>query len=135
MLRVSGRQFAVDTYFRRPSALRPIKVYRRGDPVFPFSQPKGRKQLQSGASFTVSRRDFSEFAWQVRDAIRFLERNKSEVRRLCRFAGVESAFLDFGVEPRETSMVQWWRFPKRLIELAQAVPLELELSLYLAIEP
>jgi hypothetical protein len=132
MLRVAGRRFAVDRYFQRPSALQPIKVYRRGDPVFPASQPRGRRQKQSGASFTVSRRDFTQFAWQVRDAIRYLERHRSELKTLCRFAGVDVAFLDFAVEPGEHIMVQSWRFPAPLVALAQMIPLELELSIYLS---
>jgi hypothetical protein len=133
MLRISGRRFDVDRYLQR-SSLSPAVVYRRGEPLYPASQPKGAKNLRSGANFTVSRRDFLDFRGQVREAVRFLRRFASEARRLRRFPGLESVCLDFGVEPLDGIVVECWRFPQELIGLAKAGSIELELSVYLTSE-
>jgi len=120
MLRVSGRRFDVDKYLQR-SSLVLVAAHRRVEAVFAASQPKGRKNLRSGANFYVSRRDRSDFYAQVQDASRFLRRFRTEVRRLRRFSGVESASLDFGVEPADGTVAQSWRFPQELVSLASAV--------------
>src|ERR687898_774193 len=102
ILRASGRAFDVDRYLTR-SSFRAIAVHRRGAPVFPASQPDGRKHERSGCNIEVSQRGFSDFPGQVRDAVRFLKENAAAVRLLRRFPGVESLALDFGVAWRDVA--------------------------------
>jgi hypothetical protein len=128
ILRAYGRRFDVERYLVR-SRFRPIAVHRRGAPVFPASQPKGRKYERSGCSIEVSRRDFHDFAGQLRDAVRFLRANAAAVRALRRFPGVESAILDFGVAWRDVA-AHGDVLPEDLIELAGRCHLSLKLSHY-----
>jgi len=133
MLRISGRRLNVDRCLAQ-SSLSPAVVYRRGEPRFPASQPEGLKNTRSGANITVSGRGFADFKGQVRDAVRFLRRFSRETSRLRRVQGLESACLDFGVEPLDGIAVECWRFPEELIALAKTASIELELSVYLAID-
>jgi hypothetical protein len=87
VLRASGRRFDVDAYLTR-AALSPVAVHRRGAPVFPASQPDGRRHTRSGINVLISERDFDDFSGQLRDAERFLRRHARAVRVLRRFPGV-----------------------------------------------
>jgi hypothetical protein len=104
-------------------------VRRRGEPVFPLTQPNGRKSTHSGCTIEVSGRDFADFAGQIRDAIRFLKRHGPALRTLRRFPGVESARLDFGVAWRDV-VAQYDVFPEELVVLAGRCQLGLETSHY-----
>jgi hypothetical protein len=128
-LRVSGRQFDVDAYLRRGS-LTAARVYRRGEPEFK-SKPRGRKLRRSGINILVSLRDQSDFAGQLKDAVRFLGRYMRAIQALRRRPGVEGGVLDFGVEPRADAAIQMNRFPAQLVRLAGRAELALELSTWL----
>jgi hypothetical protein len=132
VLRVAGRDFDVDAYVSR-GALLPAAVYRRGENRSPTLQ-RARRGLQSGFSVVVSRRDFSDFAGQVKDAIGFLGRHRRAVRALRRRKGVESAVLDFGVDRRPQAEIQVQVFSEELVRLAGDLGLALELSFYPAAE-
>src|SRR4029453_13649532 len=54
-------------------------------------------------------------------------------RRLCTFSGVESVTLDFGISRRDVA-VQCSQLPSELVRLAGSLGLNIELSLYPAIE-
>jgi hypothetical protein len=129
-LRVSGRRFDVDAYLRLRTALAPTAVHRRGTPVFPSSQAKGRKHTRSGLNVQVSGRSFENFAGQLRDAERFLRMYLRALRALRRFPGVEGAVLDFGVARREDVVVQGEVFSEAVVALAGRIGLALELSHY-----
>jgi hypothetical protein len=126
VLRVAGRDFDVDAYLRR-GGLIPTAVYRRGEARFP-TLPRARKNLQSGFNIVVSKKDSSDFAGQVKDAVSFLVRHRRAVRALRRQKGVEDAILDFGVERRPEAVVQIEVFPEDLVRLAGDLGLALELS-------
>jgi len=128
VLRVAGRDFDVDAYLGR-GVLAPSAVYRRGEARFP-TLPRARKSLQSGFSIVVSKKEFSDFPGQVRDALSFLGRHRRAVRALRRRNGVESATLDFGVERRPDATVQAQVFPEELVRTAGELGLALELSFY-----
>jgi hypothetical protein len=100
ILRAYGRQFDVDA-FLAGCALPVCAVKRRGEPVFPKSQPDGRKHSESGIHVVASDADFNNFPQQVEESITFLHTSESEVRRLCRFSDVESVTLDFGISRRQ----------------------------------
>jgi len=133
VLRVAGRDFDVDAYLGR-GVLVPVAVYRRGEARFP-TLPRARKSLQSGFNIVVSKKDVSDFADQVRDAVSFLARHRRAVRALRRRKGVESATLDFGVERRPEAAVQVHVFPVDLVRVAGELGLALELSFYPASDP
>ena len=128
-LRVSGRQFDVDGYVRRGS-LPAATIYRRGEPEFK-SKPKGRKALRSGINVLVSRKHQSDFAGQLKDAVRFLERHMRAIQALRRRPGVQDGVLDFGVEPHPEAAMQMNTFSVHLVRLAGQAGLALELSTWL----
>lgn len=128
VLRVFGKRFDVDRYLAR-SPFRPCGVHRRGEPVAPLTQPNGRKRTQSGCNIEVSKKDFADFAGSIRDAIRFLRKHGPAVRALRRFAGVEWARLDFGVEWCDV-IYQCDVLPEALVVLAGRCRLGLEISHY-----
>jgi len=131
VLRVCGRDFDVDRYCAQ-GALAPCAVYRRGEPVYPASQPHGRRNEQSGVHIAVSDAAFEEFPRQVEEAVVFLRTHYEEVRQLVQFPGVELAYLDFGVARREVE-VQCDYLPPELVRLAGELGLGIELSQYPAL--
>ena len=133
VLRVAGRDFDVDAYIGR-GVLVPIAVYRRGEARFP-TLPRARKSLQSGFNVMVSKKDVSDLADQVKDAVTFLRRHRRAVRALRRRKGVEIATVSFGVERRPEATAQAQVFPEDLVRLAGELGLALELSFYPASDP
>src|SRR5687768_12921621 len=103
VLRASGEDFDVDAFLVNCN-LPVCAVKRRGEPVFPASQPNGRRHKRSGLHVTASEADFEEFQLQVKEAIEFLRANSDEVLRLCQFPGVEDVTLDFGIARRNVEM-------------------------------
>jgi hypothetical protein len=115
--------------FCSESGLKPCELYRRGEPVFPASQPQGKKNDASGINLVVSDADFHEFPRQVEEATAFLQAHKEELARLRGFPGVEAMTLDFGIARRDV-IVQSDFFPPSLIRLAGELGLGIELSQY-----
>ena len=69
------------------------------------------------------------FEQQIQDAITFLKRYQPELDELQKFLGVESVYLDFGVESRDV-FVQTERFPPELLRLAGDLDIAIEVSRY-----
>jgi hypothetical protein len=128
VLKVAGREFDVDAYMKR-GALVPSGVYRRGEARFP-TLPRARPNSQSGFNVVVSKKPFSDFEGQVRDAVTFLGKQRRAILALRRRAGVEGATLAFGVERRGDAAVQFQVFPEDLVRLAGQLGVALELSFY-----
>jgi hypothetical protein len=129
LLRIAGRTFDVDAYLARPG-LSPVAVFRRGEPRFRLTDPKGQRHQRSGLNVVVSQKDDDDLAGQVKDALRFLARNGATVRALARRKGVETASLDFGVERRADALVQVDVFPAALALGAGKLGLSLQISHY-----
>ncbi len=128
ILRAYGDDFDVDAFLvdcRMPV----FAVIRRGEPVFPASQPDGRRHDQSGVHVSASDADFNEFPRQVAEATAFLRAEAGQVRRLCEFPGVEGVTLDFGIERRDVA-VQCDSLPPELVRRAGSLGLGIELSQY-----
>ncbi|MFT3881366.1 MAG: hypothetical protein QM703_17085 [Gemmatales bacterium] len=106
-------------------------VKRRGELVYPTSQPNGRRYLKSGVHVTASDADFNEFPRQVAEVIAFLRSEAEQVKRLCAWPGVEAVDLDFGIERRDVA-IQCDRLPPELVRLAGSFGLGIELSQYWA---
>jgi hypothetical protein len=128
VLRAAGDVFDVEAYLR-DSTFPGASSYNRGDPVFPRSQPNGRRHQSSGVHVEASAADFDEFPQQAADATQFLSAHADEVRRLRNFPGVEGVTLDFGIWRRDV-WVQCDHFPAELVRLAGALGVGLELTVY-----
>jgi hypothetical protein len=128
ILRAYGADFDVDS-FLQGCTLQVCAVKRFGEPVFPASQPSGRKHDRSGVHILVSNAEFEEFPRQVAEAIEFLNVNGEEVKRLRQFPGVDGVTLDFGIARRDV-LAQYDRFPAPLVRLAGSLDLDIELSQY-----
>lgn len=133
LLKVEGQEFDVDAYLAR-GVLAPSGVYRRGEARFPTLRG-ARKSLRSGFNIAVSKKESSDFAGQVRDALGFLARHRRAIRALRRRKGVECATLEFGVERQPNAAVQAQAFPEELVRIAGELGLALGLSLYPAANP
>jgi hypothetical protein len=128
VLRASGRDFDVDA-FLGTSALKPCRVYHRGDPRFPHSPPGGKQFEKSGMHVAASATQFVHLPKQVAEATAFLLAGSDEIRRLVAFPGVEGVTLDFGIERRDVA-VQCDVLPAELIRVAGSLGLSIELSQY-----
>jgi hypothetical protein len=87
-LRAAGKYFEPDDFLKR-SSLKPLAIFRRGEPK--SKKNPRRKNIQSSINIAVSNASFDNINRQVRDAISFLAKNKTEIKRLLRFKGVCSA--------------------------------------------
>jgi hypothetical protein len=130
LLRVAGRTLDVDAYLARPARLSPVAVFRRGEPRFRLTDPKGTRHQRSGLNVVVSRKDDDDLAGQVKDALRFLSAQGATIRALVRRKGVETASLDFGIERRADALVQVDAFPAELVLRAGKLGLSLQMSHY-----
>lgn len=128
VLRSYGTDFDVDS-FLTDCSLPVCAVKRRGQPVHPASQPDGRRHDRSGVNVSASDADFNHFPQQVEDVIEFLRLNSEQIRRLCKFPGVEEVGLDFGIAWRDTAM-QSDCLPPELLRLVGALGLDIEISHY-----
>jgi len=128
VLRAYGAEFDADA-FVAGCTLPVCAVKRRGEPVFPASQPDGRRHEWSGVHVPTSDADFSEFQRQVEESVAFLRDHEAEIRRLCEFPGVEQVTLDFGIERRDVP-VQCDHLSAALVRVAGTLGLEIEVSHY-----
>jgi hypothetical protein len=110
------------------SQLRPIVVYRKGEPRVPQGTSLSPT---SGFNVDVSRADGS-IERQARDAVRFLKRHSVGLRRLRRSKTFAGMTLDFGLFEDATEDRPWpsYRLPAALIEVAGKHHIELVLSFY-----
>jgi hypothetical protein len=110
--------------------LSPIAVFRRGEPRFRLTDPKGQRHQRSGVNVVVSGKEDDDLAGQVKDALRFLSAKGAAIRALVRRKGVETAALDFGIERRADALVQVDAFPAELVSRAGKLGLSLQMSHY-----
>jgi hypothetical protein len=125
VLRAYGLKFDVDV-FAVDCTLPICAIKRRGEPVFPASQPDGRRHESSGVHILVSDAEFDDFQSQVNDAISFLQGNELQLRRLAEWPGVEVE-LDFGIERRDV-ILECNTFPAELLRLAGALGIDITIS-------
>jgi hypothetical protein len=128
VLRASGVDLAIDD-FLAGSKLVPISIFRKGELRFPASQPNGRKHERSGANFSASDADMSDFELQLAESELFLRDFASEIRSLRAFPGLDGLSLDFGVE---TKPPHWssFTFPFSLVAAAGELQVDLGISVY-----
>ncbi len=129
MLRALGVEFAVDDFIAGSSLfLCAHRLYRKGEPMFPVTQPNGPMDEHSGINIKVSAAKRNQLEEQIEDAIAYLEKNQEELKRLCNFPGVEVVGLDFGVElPDEFESMY---FTPKLLYLAGNIGIGIEITYY-----
>jgi hypothetical protein len=127
-LRAGGASFAVDE-FLAASTLKPDAVFRRGQPPWLNAPPGSPIPNESGFYAAASDADFSNLQGQIADAVRFLEKNRSELARLVGFPEVERVSLDFGIEEREMA-AQSERFPANLLSVLGSLGIGLMFTWY-----
>ena len=125
-LRAAGKHFDVDSYMKK-STLKPCVVYHRGEPK---TKTKKYKWTASGINVPVSNASFENFRRQIRDAIQFLIKNKTEIKKLRKYKGVEAVELDFPASHDSGKYIQDYFFPATLIALAYQLGVELRVSEY-----
>jgi hypothetical protein len=128
VLRASGKKFDADRFLKR-SSWKPIAVFRRGEAR---GMTVKKKNAESSFNLDVSDASWLNLGAQIRDAKKFIQKNKSELRRLKRFPGVESIVLDFPLENPISKEFPacFLSFPEAFIHLAAAAGLSIELSIY-----
>ena len=127
--RVGGVEFDVDEFIATSRlSVRYYRAYRKGEPMFPVTQPEGRVDKHSGVNIKVSAAMRDDLQSQIKDAIAFLKENKQEIESLCGLHGVEFAGLDFAVELPD--QLDSNCFPSELLHLAGGLGLSMELTYY-----
>ena len=113
------------------SRLRPVSIYRKGQPRVP-----GARSLSRMSGYNVDVSHLAGIKEQARDAIRFLKRHNADLHRLRRHKSYRGMTLDFGLYDRATKDRPWptYRLPAELIELGGKLRIEIELSFY-GVEP
>ena len=126
VLRVGGSKSAVRR-FLASSALRPHRVYLKGEPLSPSSPRVARS---SYFLVMASRADGDDFRRQLRETRRFLVRYAKDLRALKR-AGLH-AVVDFGVYDLRTDEkpLLSWRVDVETSALLGRLGVEMEISLY-----
>lgn len=127
VLHISGDDFRVDD-FLSGSELQPYRVHHRGE-----VGRRSRVHTDSGFSLGVSDAD-GDLCKEIEDAIKFLNTNEPELRRLRDFPGVTDLRLDFGLYFRNVA-AQFDYLPPDLLASAGNLGIGIELSLYAASEP
>ena len=125
ILRVGGSKKGVQS-FLGTSSLKPHRVYLRGEPT-----SVGSKILARSNYFLVLASDApeSDFALQVKETSRFLERHMRDLKALRQHK--LHAVIDFAVTDTRTqgSPALSWRLPLSLIQLLNQAAIDAELSL------
>jgi hypothetical protein len=129
VLRAGGKHFDVDGFLER-SKLRPCEVHHKGEPKLPRTNPEKHKWPDSGFNVSVSDAPWEDLGRQLRDAARFLGRNKTEMKRLRKYKGVEFLQLDFPTRHDEKRHLQIYFFPNEFIALAGQLGIGLVISEY-----
>ncbi|HEX8464425.1 MAG TPA: DUF4279 domain-containing protein [Abditibacterium sp.] len=124
IFRVGGEDLDVDACLAQ-CHFETYSVYRKGE----ARGIKGRVHQHSGFGVAVSEADFGDLKQQIEDAIRFLESNEAELKKLQEFPDVQGRVLDFPVEDRDVA-VQCDVFPARLLKLAGDFGIDIEITRY-----
>ncbi|QXE91224.1 hypothetical protein KP001_01395 [Geomonas subterranea] len=132
-LRAGGLNFDVDS-FLATSSLTPCAIFRRGEPKFPVSNPKGRICETSSFNVGVSDAEFGDEKSQTHDALLFLEKHENELKRLAEFPGNEGTQLDFAIYVEPPVFAQSYCLPPNLLLQMGRLGIELCISCYAAPE-
>jgi hypothetical protein len=131
ILRVSGDKLDIDSLVKKIK-IKPYDTYKKGEPVFK-TKPEGRKVQTSGMSFCTSNADSDKVDKQIKDTIKYLTKNKLELKKVTTNKNVTYSTLDFAVELRmgyNNIALQSDYFPHELLKLCADLKIDLGFSLY-----
>jgi hypothetical protein len=111
--------------FLEESSWKPIIVFWKGKPKFESSR---RLSATNGFNHSVSDAPGSRLDLQVRDAKRFLRRERAATKLLTRLR--LHSTLDFGVETTSDAPATFYRFDAGLLSQLSEAGIDLELSNY-----
>lgn len=124
VLRVSGSKAGVQRFLKE-SSWKPIIVFWKGKPKFESSK---RLSATNGFNHSVSNASGSRLDLQIRDAKKFLVRERAATKLLKRLK--LHSTLDFGVEATSDAPAKFYRFDLRLLSQLSEAGIDLELSNY-----
>ncbi len=127
VLRAYGKHFNVDE-FLEGSPFSPCAVFYKGKPR--SSRKNSKISEESGFNFDVSEAEFSEFEMQMVDAIKFLQQNYKEIKRLKKFPGLESLGLDFAINFSEEFVSKSIQLKNELLEEIIRCDVSIGISIY-----
>jgi hypothetical protein len=131
ILTLAGKDLDVDDFIKK-SKLRPYKVSYKGQPRLK-TKPEGEKLTYSLLSVETSKADFSDLQKQIKDTIRYLERNKEKLTHISLTNKVQHVTLNFGIDlkvNRKNILTQSELLPSKLLKLAGDLGIDIELSLF-----
>ncbi len=131
ILRVQGDNLDVKSLAKKLS-IKPYDIYIKGQPMFK-TKPEGKKIQATGMSFCTSNADFDKLDKQIKDTIKYLTKNKVELKKVTTNKNVTFSTLDFGIELRmgyNNIALQSDYFPHELLKLAADLKIDLGISLY-----
>lgn len=123
VLRAIGKEFTVDDFLRESYFL-PCLVYRKGE-----RRLKDALWKVNGFNVSVGEAELGDLEGQVKDAILFLQRHRSELQKLKKHAGVDRVFLDFALV-QENASVFSTSLPAELLSLAGDIGVDIELTYF-----
>jgi len=127
VFRVVGDDLEIDALLVELK-MEPYRLWRKGEPRN-WRNPEGKKSECSGACFTASEAEMTEFSTQVMDATEFLKEHREDIEAIVAFPGVEEAALDFGIELKR-DFLNCDYLPPQLLRLAGSLNIAIELSHY-----
>ena len=79
--------------------VKPYLISKKGDPVYK-NKPNGPKSKSALVCFLASKAEFYQLEKQIKDATKYLTKNKIELKKIALNKFTKSAVLDFGIEIR-----------------------------------
>jgi hypothetical protein len=113
ILTITGKDLDVDAFIAK-SKLRPYRKSYKGEPRLK-TKSDGEKLSYSLLAIETSKADFNDLNKQIKDTIRYLERNMRKLAYISITKEVEHAVLDFGIDlriDRKNVLIQSDKFPK-----------------------
>ena len=128
-LNASGGNFDVDAFMAQSTWRGSASVFRKGEP----SQLRDRPVLDhSRLGVRVSDSDQDALGPQIRDAMNFLDQERSEIQRLAAFAGLECLELRIGLFWHSDTLCQVHTLPPEFLRLAADLGVAVTLCIYAA---
>ncbi len=131
ILRISGDKLDIDKLSKNLS-IKPYGIFKKGDPVIK-SKPEGRKIKCNEILFLASNADFDKLDKQIKDSIKFLQKNKLLIKRMTLNKFTDESVLDFGFDLRigyNNVASQSDYFPFELLKICGELKIDLGVSLY-----
>jgi hypothetical protein len=126
VLRIVGERLEVDRLLGL-STLTASRVWRRGEERSPGS---GKLSSQSAINVAVGDADLGDFESHIQASIRFLEAHQELLSRLREEFHASDVVLDFAVSRGPDVAAQTVSLPPRLLRLAGACDVGIDVSVY-----